>query len=427
MIPLLKPILLLLGCIGYVTNISAQHSHLISYEKVADYSRKDLLDKWKEQKIPRAIAPVRNGIDVYEVIYYTQWHDKSMIKASGLYYVPKNSVKKALPIVTYLHGTQIKRHREVRLGGEQAICIGFAADQYFVVRPDYVGLGKGERNHLYHHVETQSGAALDMIRAVRELNRELEVKAKNELYITGYSQGGHAAMGLHKTIQERSLQDEFNVKASAPMSGAYDLAGVQEETMFKEYSHPGYLPYLFFTFQEVYNIYDDITTIFKSPYDSILPPMYQGYHSMGQINRLIPSVPKDVVKPEVVQAYLADDNFPFKVALRENSVHDWKPEKPMLLCFCDADEQVSYLNSIIAHKTMVQNGSDLVKIHRISEHLGHNDCALFAVMYSKMFFDSIRRGHKRGTKGPLFKRALLDIGLKSIEKKAIARRTTKVN
>ena len=118
-----------------------------------------------------------------------------------------------------------------------------------------------------------------MIRAVRELNEKLAITAKNEIYITGYSQGGHAAMGLHKTIQETKIDDEFNVKASAPMSGAYDLAGVQEETMFKEYSHPGYLPYLFFTFQEVYKMYEDITTIFKSPYDSILPPMYEGYHS----------------------------------------------------------------------------------------------------------------------------------------------------
>ena len=133
--------------------------------------------------------------------------------------------------------------------------------------------------------------------------------------------------------------------------------------------------------------------------------MYEGYHSMGQINRLIPAVPKDVVKPEVVQAYLADDNFPFKKALRENSVHDWKPEKLMMLCFCDADEQVSYLNSIIAHKKMIENGSDMITLHRVSEHLGQHDCALFAVMYSKMFFDSIRRGSKRG--GPIFKRAML--------------------
>ena len=44
-------------------------------------------------KIPRAIAPVKNGIEVYEVIYKMKWHDQSTIKASGLYYVPKNSVK----------------------------------------------------------------------------------------------------------------------------------------------------------------------------------------------------------------------------------------------------------------------------------------------------------------------------------------------
>ena len=99
----------------------------------------------------------------------------------------------------------------------------------------------------------------------------------------------------------------------------------------------------------------------------------------------------------------------------------------MMLCFCDADEQVSYLNSIIAHKKMIENGSDMITLHRVSEHLGHNDCALFAVMYSKMFFDSIRRGSKRGTKGPIFKRAMLNIGKKSVEKKAIVRRETKVN
>ncbi len=131
---------------------------------------------------------------------------------------------------------------------------------------------------------------------------------------------------------------------------------------------------------------------------------------MEYINRLIPSVPKDVVKPAVVQAYLDNDDFPFKKALRDNSVHDWKPEQPVLLCYCQADEQVSYLNSIVTHETMKENGAQNIYLKHVNKHLGHNECALFAVMHTKLFFDSFRKGSKKGRLGPIGKRFLLSIG-----------------
>ncbi|WP_052599876.1 S9 family peptidase [Aureispira sp. CCB-QB1] len=395
---------------------------LVSYELVRTYTKEALQQKWKEQGVPQAVAPVRYSIDVYEIIYRTKWHDGSTIQASGLYFVPIDTTKEErMPMVCYHHGTQIKRDRKVRLGGEQAICVGFAADGYLVARPDYIGLGKGEKKHLYHHVPTQSGASMDLLRAIKELNPRIGVVQNDLLFATGYSQGGHATMGFHKTVQE-AYSDEFKITASAPMSGAYDLAGVQEETMFKEYSHPGYLPYLFFSFQEVYGFYENISEIFKAPYDTILPPLYKGKHSMGYINRLIPSVPKDVIRPEVVEQYLANDDFPFKKALRENSVHDWKPEQPVLLCYCQADEQVSYKNSLVAYEQMKANGSELVRIKHVNKHLGHNDCAMFAVMHTKMFFDSFRKGSKKGNAGPLTKRFLIGIGKSSVAKKAKKRR-----
>ncbi|CAA6826603.1 MAG: Unknown protein [uncultured Aureispira sp.] len=397
-------------------------THLIRYELVETYTKETLQQKWKEQGVPEAVAPVRYSIDVYEIIYKTKWHDGSTIKASGLYFVPTDSTtNEPMPMVCYHHGTQIKKERKVRLGGEQAICVGFAADGYLVARPDYIGLGKGEGRHLYHHVPTQSGASMDLLRAIKELNPRINVAQNDLLFATGYSQGGHVTMGFHKTIQEE-YSEEFKITASAPMSGAYDLAGVQEETMFKEYSHPGYLPYLFFSFQEVYGFYDTISEILKAPYDTILPSLYEGKHSMNYINRLIPSVPIEVMRPEVVAEYLANDDFPFKKALKENSVHDWQPEQPMLLCYCQADEQVTYKNALIAYDKMKENGSDLVRIKHVNKHLGHEDCAMFAVMHTKMFFDSFRKGSKKGNAGPLGKRFLIGIGKASVAKKAKKRR-----
>lgn len=412
------PLFLLVFCL-FSSTLFAQNK-LVSYELVKTFTKEDLKQKWKEQKVPEAIAPVNYSVDVYELVYYTQWHDGTPVKASGLYYVPREEAGKeipALPMVCYHHGTQIVKKRKIKLGGEQAICIGLAADGYLVARPDYIGLGKGERKHLYHHVPTQAGASMDMLRAIKELNTTIKVWQNDMLFATGYSQGGHATMGFHKTVQEKH-SDEFKITASAPMSGAYDLAGVQEETMFREYSHPGYLPYLFFSFQEVYNFYEDITVVFKHPYDTILPDLYQGLHSMGYINRLIPSVPKDVIKPEVVTQYLDNDDFPFKKALRENSVHDWKPERPMMICYCQADEQVSYKNALVAHEKMKENGSSVVRLKHVNKHLGHNDCAMFAVMHAKMFFDSFRKGSKKGRQGPVGKRFLLGIGKGIVANKA---------
>ncbi|MCH2023006.1 MAG: lipase family protein [Saprospiraceae bacterium] len=408
----------------YFTPLLNAQNKLISYELVKTYSKKELQKKWKEQGIPEIIAPIHYNINVYEVIYNTTWHDGTIIKASGLYFVPNKesgTKTKPLPMICYHHGTQILIERKVRLKGEQAICIGFAADGYLVARPDYIGLGKGDKKHLYHHVQTQAAASIDMLRAIKEINPQIKVKQNDLLFTTGYSQGGHATMGFHKTVQEK-YKDEFHITASAPMSGAYDLAGVQEKTMFKEYSHPGYLPYLFFSFHEVYHFYDHISEVFKTPYDTLLPDLYKGMYSMGYINRRIPNIPKDIIRPEVVKQYVNNNDFPFKKALRENSVHDWKPERPMLICYCKADEQVNYKNALVAHKKMRKNGSKNVRLQHVNKHLGHNDCAMFAVMHAKMFFDSFRKGSKRGNKGPLLKRFLIGLGKAKVAKKTKRKR-----
>lgn len=388
---------------------------LLSYELVASYSQEMLKEKWKEEGIPEIIVPVNYTIDVYEVIYSTSWHDGSVIKASGLYFVPKTK-ETALPMICYHHGTQIKKNRKVKLGGEQAICIGFAADGYLVARPDYIGLGKGEKTHLYQHTASEAIATIDMLRAIKELNKAEGIMQNDKLFSTGYSQGGHAAMAFHKVVQENH-KDEFSITASAPMSGAYDMTGAQEQAMFTEYSHPGYLPYLMYSMQEVYGLYDNINSIFKSPYDSILAPLYDGKHTMNEINKVMPKVPKDIVKDEIVEEYKKDEDFPFKKALAANNVNDWKAESPVLLCYCKADEQVYYGNSLSAHKHMKAQGSKRIKLKSAGKHFDHNTCALFASMHTKMWFDSFCKGHKRGNLGPVFKRFLLGIGKSRLTKK----------
>jgi hypothetical protein len=382
---------------------------LISYEKVNTYPRELLDSVWKANKVPKSISPVRYSVEVYEVLYWTIWHDGSPLRASGLYFLPEGQ-RDDLPLVSFNHGSQSERRGKVKLGSEAIITTALATDGYAALMPDYVGLGKGDRFHLYHHAETEAYANIDMLRAVRELNSELGVSTNDMLFISGYSQGGHAAMATHKFIEERYLS-EFNLTASAPMSGAYDLAGVQAGAMFRSYDTPGYFPFLLWGMNEAYGAVPDLRLALKPEYaDTLVYMLESQQYSLNQISRAMPSVPAEIVQPELLQAYASDTAFALRRAMQENSLLNWAPTRPMMLCYCEADEQVDYRNSVVTYERMVELGSESVRLRRAGKKFGHESCALYSAIYTKLYFDSFRKGSEKGRKGPLGKRMMIGMG-----------------
>ena len=97
----------------------------------------------------------------------------------------------------------------------------------------------------------------------------MNLKSYNHLFISGYSQGGHSAMAMHKTIEE-NYANKINITASSPMSGPYNLAGVQEKIMYDSYKSSSYLPYLIISLSKAYNIWDEASLIKFSPLLTIL-------------------------------------------------------------------------------------------------------------------------------------------------------------
>jgi hypothetical protein len=395
----------------------ASGQKLISYEHVDTYSKDDLVALWEENNVPQFISPVNYGVEVYELIYWTVWHDGSPIKASGLYYVPVE-VKTDLPLAAYNHGSQSKRRTKVELAGEGIIATALAADGYAACLPDYVGLGKGDKFHLYHHAETEALSTIDMIRAVRELNPQIGVGLSDFLFLGGYSQGGHASMATHKYIEDH-FPEEFQVTASAPMSGAYDLGGVQEKKMFVGYDKGAYLPYLMWGYNEVYGWYESLEEVLREDVaDTVMAMFYSQKYTLGTISKLLPGVPAEAVRPEFVEAYRDNPEDPFRLALKENSLTEWAPQNPMLICYCEADEQVNYENSLLAYDRMRELGSKTVKLRHAGKHFDHRTCALYTNVYAKMYFDSFLKGSEKGRKGPVLKRFMLSLGKIGPSKKA---------
>jgi pimeloyl-ACP methyl ester carboxylesterase len=341
--------------------------------------------------LPSGLLAINNDVDVHRVIYETPDVDGSTTVASGLVMVPVVD-SCAMPMIAYLHGTKIKKSETFYyLKGEWQLGVIASASGYAAVLPDYIGLGASPGIHPYQHAESQATASIDIMRACRTICQQENRVLNGQLFIMGYSQGGHATMGTHRMIQEE-LNGEFTVTASAPGAGAYDLSDSQLDMVasFDPYSVPGYLPYLIQSYQHVYgNLYDSIQEIFIPPYDQTLPPLLQGDHDMWEVDQAMPPVPRDIIQPDYADAFFSDTTHPAYLALKDNDVYEWIPEAPVLFNYCRSDEQVSYLNTIVASDWMTNAGAPSIDVIERDTALSHFDCASPSLFLSKIWFDGM--------------------------------------
>src|SRR5690242_5607231 len=97
----LSSLVLLLG-IQLTTSATNPDHYLVSYELVTSHDMASIKKLWKEKAIPKFIMPVKNAVDIYEIIYKVKWVDSTWRTASGIYYVPK--VDKPVPYFMFGHG-----------------------------------------------------------------------------------------------------------------------------------------------------------------------------------------------------------------------------------------------------------------------------------------------------------------------------------
>lgn len=393
--------------VGAADAAPAKAGDIVSYDLIKNYPQEELKAFFKQQHIPSVMLGVKHGINIYEVVYLTTYADGSLVRASGMLFVPQANTEPA-PTMIYNHGTEICRESIFDGTGEQSICLAFATDGYIVLCPDYIGKGLGDRSQLYLDAKTEAGASVDMLIAVNDLLPSLQIKKGDQLFVTGYSQGGHAAMATHRLLQTQ-YADRFPVTASSPMSGPYDVENTVYTTRRKHYDYPGYLAFMLASFYETQGGMQLMRDALVAPYDTILPKLVGGAWPMEVIDANMPDTAFKAVKNEFYLDFEQNKNSPFRQYLASNNVYDWKPDAPVQLCYCKGDEQVTYKNSLTAYETMKKNGARHVELWQAGRKFHHVNCALFAVIYTKMFFDEFREGRPM-RHGPLYKRLLLDIG-----------------
>lgn len=345
-------------------------------------------------------TPVETGVDAYRILYTTTDIEGRLDTASGLLLIPQNT-ENPLPMAIYQHGT-VNSRTDVpsELKGGWELGMALSAFGFITVAPDYQGLGTSRGIHPYIHADSEGLAAVDLLIAVQDFISELNISLTDQLFITGYSQGGHAAMAAHQLIQEK-YGDQFTVTASAPMSGPYSLSQDMIEFTLgdREFEFPGYLAWINLSFQRAYqNLYDEIGDIFKERYVEVINEFANEDIDLGTLNATLrnliveesggPVTPKLMLREEILDIILTKADHPINTAFAENDVIDWAPQAPVRMMYCGMDEQVFFQNALTAEQRMTDLGATDVEAVLIDETGNHGSCVRPASLATIEFFRS---------------------------------------
>lgn len=342
---------------------------------------------------------IRNGVDFYRVTYLTLGSDGQPDTASGLFVIPDSDLE-AYPAVVYHRGTTSAPNIvPSNLNTDFDAYAGIGASGYMTIAPDFLGMGTSRGFHPYVHRETQASASIDLLRAFRQWIETQQLEWNGQLFLTGYSQGGHSSMATHWEL-EANLGAEFEVTAATHLSGPYSISQVMLDNMFAEedYLFVGYIPYVLLGYQEVYgDLYDDLSEILRPQFVGDAMAFYNGEIDLVALNiRMVISMgtsffnlhPVNLFQPAFVDSMRNNPDYHINQILRENDTYDWAPEAPLRIMYCMADDQVPFENSILADSVMRANGAADLETIDLNPNFDHGQCARPALIETIAFFDS---------------------------------------
>ena len=342
---------------------------------------------------------IKYGAKYYQVLYTSTDAKGAKDTLSGLLVVPDNLNNK-YPKLIYQHGTSdckkcVPSNYGTSGGEEGQLGLLFAGLGYVSLLPDYVGMGTGRGFQTYVHDATTISATADMLDAVSSWTDQNNILTNDQLFITGYSQGGYAAMSFHRYME--TTKGAASVTAAAHLSGPYSLSGAMRDLILSEneYSYPAYIPNTVLGFNEAYGIYNNLSEIFKQEYIADITKYYQGSIGLVDLNIRLAQLLKAntgaivggrMLKDDFLNEIRTNPDHIINKILKENDVYDWKPEAPTRIFYCKADDQVPYINSIIAYDTMIVNGASKLEIMDVNSTANHGTCFTPAMTNTLLFF-----------------------------------------
>lgn len=315
-----------------------QRSSVISVEPLGTLSQTRLQKIAAE--LPGAIS-VKQGVELARITYWTVFKGKPT-KASGLFAAPVGGAP-AQGVVMYLHGTTNTRSlspsQPDRADGDTDAAV-FGGNGYYVVLPDYIGLGVSHEPHPYILTKPLVDDSIDMLKAVRQVARDRNLGWSPNLFMMGFSQGGQVVAGVHRELDRRPLRD-YRLKGSVGIAGPYELrkTSLPKAVESQCLKCIGYLAWGAYAYSSYYG--HPLGDALKPAYVDVVPGLFDGSKTMMQIGGALPARIEDMFQPEFLAAMQTNGNNWFTKALDRNETYRWRPVAPFRLYYGEADIDVT--------------------------------------------------------------------------------------
>ncbi len=346
---------------------SENDKYLVSFEQYKTISLieiqlafSQLTGLFPDTNIDDLIDAIEFSTRIFKVKYNTTFQGEAKI-ASGIVCIPIG--EGPFPLLSYQNGTNtlhseapsVNPDRELYLFLESVSSAGFV-----IVVADYLGFGESDDMiHPYLDKESSVQPVADLLMATKELaaSHNLKANISDDLYISGYSQGGWLTLALQKEM-ETNYTNEFNLKASACGAGPYNLFYINNHVQnLSDYPMPYFLGYMLNTYSSLGYITNPLSEIINEPYASKIPTLYDGTKTGDEINDELTTSVSELFTEDYRNNYLAGQKYSsVRTTLMSNSIEAWNISTPLLLIHGGSDSFVPPQVTLNMYQDMISLG-----------------------------------------------------------------------
>jgi len=351
------------------------------------------------------------GYEAYKITYVTTDEEGEEVAASGLMVVPLGlPAGTPLSVVSDDHGT-IFANREapsvyaevIAAAPEGAPVILTAMAGFVTLQPDYIGFG--DSNDHYHPFvlkKSLANATVDFIEAAKVFAKENNITLNDQLFLTGYSEGGYAALA---TLEKIEKEGGPTVTMALPMAGPYIMDGLAVKVLeAPTLSVPSFMANVGYAYAKAYN--KKLSDIINEPYASKLETLFAGDLNRTQIDPQLTTETTGedgLFNPVFVKDFSTNPQTNwFMGAVSQNNLYKWAPQTPLKLIHCIGDTVIPFTIATGTAQTMnALIGSEKVEVIPVEmamkqkdpdfpDTLGHAECAAYAYGIAANYFGAAR-------------------------------------
>ncbi len=349
------------------------------------------------------------GYKAYKIPYTTTDEEGNSVKVSGIMVVPTGTPeamsRAGLSLVSDSHGTIFADAEspsviaEVTSMPDGSSVILTSLFAFVTLQADYIGFGDSlDHYHPFLLKKSLANTTFDFIVAAKKFAKDNHIHLNEQLFLTGYSEGGHAAVA---TLEKIEMEGSLDVTMAAPMAGPYIMDGMAMQVLSQDtLSVPSFMANIGYAYAKAYD--EDINSVINEPYASKLDDLFDGSKTRSEIDPELTTVtkgPDGLFKQSFVDEFFGGNWF--TAAVMENSVYKWAPQTPVALVHCLGDDVIPFAIAAGTKETMDAYGANSVDIVPVeiavtqdmetALRYGHSECGPVAYGVTATIFAKVRK------------------------------------